>query len=202
MPAPREITEPRQLVVEGRDAEALFQALLGQIGVTGVQVQNFGGIRELRGFLKALCNAPSFAQVTSLGIVRDAETDAKAAFQSVCGALNGANLTVPTQPMAPTGHSPQVNVLILPDATTPGMLETICLQAVGDDPVIECIEQYFECVEQRTGSRPRNMPKARVQAFLASRLRPGLLMGQAAHAGYWRLDSPAFDHVRRFVQAL
>lgn len=203
MPSPRPITRSRQLVVEGRDAEVFFDALLKHMGLTDVQVQDFGGVDDLRGFLKAFRIAPGFAQeVTSLGIVRDAETDPVAAFQSVCSALEGANLAVPEQAMVPAGHSPRVNVFILPDATTPGMLETICLRAVDDDPAIECIAQYFECVEQRAGSLPDNMHKARVQAFLASRPRPGLLLGQAAHASYWRLNSPAFDHVRRFVQGL
>jgi hypothetical protein len=203
MPPPKSIIGPKQLLVEGRDAEVFFHALLDHVGLADVQIQNFGGKDELPGFLKALRIAPDFARtVTSLGIVRDAETDPTAAFQSVCSALNGANLAVPAQVLVPAGHSPQVRILILPDAATPGMLETLCLQAVNNDPVIECIEQYFECVEQQTGSLPDNMHKARVQAFLASRPRPGLLVGQAAHAGYWHLDNPVFDHVRQFVQGL
>jgi hypothetical protein len=203
MPVPKGIARPKQLVVEGRDAEGFFQALLNHMGLTDVQTQDFGGISELRGFLKALRNMPGFlAQVTSLGIVRDAETNAAAAFQSVCSALSGANLAVPAQVMVPVGHSPQVSVLILPDAATPGMLETICFQAVGHDPVIECVEQYFECVEQRMGSRPGNVDKARVQAFLASRPKPSLRLREAAHAGYWPWDSPTFDHVKQFLLAL
>lgn len=203
MPRPKRVARPKQLLVEGRDAEVFFHALLDDVRVTGVQVQNFGGKDELRGFLKALRNASSFSQkVTSVGIVRDAETDAAAAFQSVCSALNAASFAVPTQVLAPAGHSPQVSVLILPDATTPGMLETLCRRTVDNDPVIECVEQYFECVEQQTGSLPTNIDKAWVQAFLVSRSRPGLLLGQAAHAGYWHFDSPALDHVKQFVREL
>jgi hypothetical protein len=202
MPAPTKITESKQLVVEGRDAEVFFHAFLSHLHIDDVQIQNFGGVRELKGFLKALCNVPNFAQVTSVGIVRDAEADAVAAFQSVCGALSGANLAVPDQIMVPAEDHPQVSVLILPDGKTPGMLETICLQSVQGDPVMECIEHYFECLEQRTDSSPKKIHKARVQAFLASRLRPGLLLGQAASVGYWPWDSPAFDPVRQFLQGL
>ena len=202
MPAPTKITESKQLVVEGRDAEAFFHALLSHMRISEVQVQNFGGISELRGFLKALCNAPGFAQVTSVGIVRDAETNAAGAFQSVCGALSGANLPVPEQAMVPGGDCPQVSVLILPDGKTSGMLETICLQSVQGDPVMECLKQYFECVEQRMGFLPGNMSKARVQAFLASRPRSGLRLGEAAHAKYWPWDSPVFERMREFVQGL
>jgi hypothetical protein len=203
MPVPREITEPKQLVVEGGDAKVFFGVLLDHMGLTGVQVQDFGGKDELGGFLKVLRIAPNFERmVISVGIVRDAETNAAAAFQSVCGALSGAGLPVPAQPLMPMGHGPQINVLILPDAATPGMLETVLLRAVSNDPVMECIDQYLRCVEQQTGSLPGNMPKAQVQAFLASRPRPGLPMGHAARAGYLCLDSPAYDGVKQFLQAL
>ena len=203
MPQPKQIVKARQLVVEGRDTEAFFEAFLDHTGVTGVQIQNFGGIAELPVFLRLLCATQGFrSQVTALGIVRDAEMDAAAAFQSVCGALNGAGFPVPAQPLVPVGQSPRVCVLILPDAATPGMLETVLLRAVAGDPAMECVDQYFRCVEQQTGSLPGNMPKAQIQAFLASRPRPGLLTGYAARAGYLCLDSPAYDHVRQFLRAL
>ena len=202
MPVPTKITESKQLVVEGRDAEVFFYALLSDMRMTDVQIQNFGGVSELRGFLKALRNMPDFAQVVSLGIVRDAVTNAAAAFQSVCSALSGANLPIPEQIMMPAGGPLRVSVLILPDGKTPGMLETICLQSVQGDPVMECIELYFECVQQRMSALPGNIPKAKVQAFLASRSTPGLRLGEAAHAKYWPWDSPVFDHVREFVQGL
>jgi len=199
---PSVISKSKQLLVEGRDAQEFFAALLNHLALREIQVQNFGGVNQLRGFLKAFRSGPGFARVASLGIVRDAETDPVAAFQSVCSALRSASLPVPTQAMQPVGQNPRVNVLILPDATTPGMLETICLRTVAHDPVIECVTRYFQCVEQQTGRRPGNIDKARVQAFLASRHRPGLLLGQAAHAGYWDLSSPALEHVRQFVQQL
>ncbi len=202
MPEPKEITELKQLVVEGRDAEEPFRALLGHIGVNGVQIQNFGGISELPVFLRLLCNTPDFNRVTSIGIVRDAETNAVGAFQSVCSALNNASLPVPTQAIVPVEDRPRVSVLILPDGETPGMLETICLWSVENDPAMECVKQYFKCIEQRMGSLPKNMPKAQVQTFLASRPRPGLLLGQAARAGYWPWDSPVFNNVKQFLQAL
>ena len=203
MPAPLRITESKQLVVEGRDAEGFLDALLRHMELTGIQIQNFGGKDELRGFLKALKNTPGFlSQVTSVGIVRDAETDAGAAFQSVCGALQAADLPVPEKPMVPAVDGLRISVLILPDAEKPGMIETVCLQAVDDDPVMECMAQYFECVKRLTGSLPGNIPKARVQAFLSSRDRPGLGLREAARAGYWPWDSPAFEQIKQFLQEL
>ena len=47
MPDPKPITEPRQLAVEGKDAEVFFTALMNEMNLTGVQVQNYGGKDEL-----------------------------------------------------------------------------------------------------------------------------------------------------------
>ena len=43
MPSTKTIKTPTQLVVEGRDAEVFFSALLENMQARDVQVQNFGG---------------------------------------------------------------------------------------------------------------------------------------------------------------
>ena len=48
----------------------------------------------------------------------------------------------------------------------------------------------------------RNSDKARAHAFLASRTRPELRVGEAAEAGHWQLDSPVFDPLKSFLLAL
>lgn len=96
MPQPKELTHPKQLLVEGRDAVSFFTALLKHLGISGIQIQNFGGIQELRPFLKALRNEPGFEErITSLGVIRDAETNPQGAFQSVQNALQAAGMPVP-----------------------------------------------------------------------------------------------------------
>jgi hypothetical protein len=203
MPKPEPISESKQLVVEGRSTQRFFVAILSHLGLSGIQVQNFGGKDELRGFLKALRNSSGFFdRVRSLGVVRDGEENVDSTFQSVQDALKAAGFAVPNQPENAAGNTLKVNVLMLPNAMENGMLETICLEAVSDDPVIQCINTYFECVNQTVKSLPRPMEKARVQAYLASRPTPGLLLGEAADKGYWPWESPAFDHVKNFLKAL
>ena len=183
---------------------SVCDALLSHATTNDIQIQNFGGIGDLLHFLRALTGTAAFQRSTvpSLGIVRDAETDAAAAFQSVQSALTAAQLPVPSAPNQPAGDNPQVSVFILPDNRGPGMLETLCLAAVADDPVMSCIETYLECVRQYAAAPPQNLPKATVQAFLASRERPGLRLGEAAHRGYWPWDDPTFALVKQFLQAL
>ncbi len=52
MPKPKEIEHPKQLLVEGRDAEAFFYPFLENMQISGIQIQNYGGITELASFLK------------------------------------------------------------------------------------------------------------------------------------------------------
>jgi len=205
MPDPVSITEPKQLAVEGQDALVFFQVMLREMNLTEIQLQNFGGVDELRGFLEGLRRQSGFAQtVVSLGIVRDAEQNPKGAFQSVCSALNNTGLDKPNRPEKFAGNSPKVGALILPDATTKGMLETLCLRSVSDDPVMPCIEEYFRCVKKELSPTelPKIEEKARLHAFLASRPKPDLLLGEAASAGYWQWDNRAFDHVKQFLRNL
>lgn len=199
----RQVRSPKQLLVEGRTAHVFFRALLKHLDPTQIQVQDFSGTQQLAGFLKALSNAPGFADtVTSLGIVRDAEDSAQAAFQSVCGALDRAGLPVPREPLEPVGEDLRIRVMILPDCHSRGMLETLCLRSVRDNDVMRCVTEFFDCVRRESDTQPANMDKARTQVFLATRRRPGLLVSQAADAGYWPWDHPAFEPVRRFLSEM
>lgn len=200
MPQPKTITHPKQLLVEGRDGATFFAAWLKQLGLSEIQIQNFGGITELRAFLKALRNEPGFEeQVASLGIIRDAEANPQGAFQSVRDALRTSGLPASEKPETVENGQPQTIILILPNATTPGMLETLCLESVASEPAIQCVDQYFDCLSQQTGFSPTNVSKARLHAFLSGKSKPGLRVGDAASAGYFPWDHPAFDHIRQFL---
>ena len=205
MPKPKEITHAKQLLVEGKDAEVFFGALIAEIGLDAViQVQDFGGVKDLPGFLRQFVVVSDFIQgrVDAVAIIRDAETDARGALQSVCGALGRAGLTVPTAAEAFEGTHPKVAVMILPDASTRGMLETVCLSAVENDPAMPCVREYLDCVAKAGSPHPSNTEKAMLHAFLSSRPKPDLLVGQAACAGYFPWESPAFDTMKRLLKAM
>jgi hypothetical protein len=134
--------------------------------------------------------------------VRDAETNASSAFQSVCQALRKAGLNAPAKPLAVAEGRPKVSVFILPDCHGSGELESLCLEAVRSDTAMPCVDEYFQCLNKRGVPVPENLPKARLHTFLASRRKPDLLVGEAAHAGYFPWDSPAFDRLKEFLRAL
>jgi hypothetical protein len=61
MPQYKEITKAKQLLVDGDDAVGFFSAFLYHLGMLQlIQVQNYGGNDELRGFLKQFRRASGF----------------------------------------------------------------------------------------------------------------------------------------------
>lgn len=154
---------------------------------------------QLVGYVRALPNVEGFQGVTSLAVVRDAETDADAALCSVQDALKRAGLEPPKEHGRWAGHHPKVGIFILPDGTRAGMLETLCLASVRDDPAIECVEQYLECIKAKGLRSPANLEKARLHAYLAGKTESYVLVGRAAQKGYWPFAAPAFAPLRAFL---
>jgi hypothetical protein len=168
---PESIQKEKILLVEGQDEEYLFTALIDALDlVNDMQIIPVGGITKLGASLKGIKNRSGYNQVTSIGIIRDADNNAHSSFLSVCSALHSANLPEPSDPLQPTPGPPQVTILIVPDSDTPGMIENVCLNSVTGDPAIPCLEQYFRCLQENLISlAENNIPKATVRTFLASR---------------------------------
>jgi hypothetical protein len=187
------------------DAVYFFQSALRYLRLEAtVQVHDLGGTTELADRLEALRDDAGFqTHVASLGVIRDAEARlAVNAFRSVQGALRRAGLPVPVVPRVAADGRPTVSVYILPDCTNKGMLETLCLRSVEDDPALPCLDEYFACLDKTPLPRRRNPDKARLQAFLASRIRSGKLLGQAAEAGYFKWNHPAMTPLLEFLRSL
>lgn len=202
-PGWNQIEQSRLLVVEGDDGRVFFQAMLQHLALPhAIQVMSFGGNRELAKYLQTLTLSPRFAMVEAVGIVRDAETNPAGAFQSAQAAIAKAGLNCPPSAGDRSSGAPAVSVFILPDATTPGMLETLCLRSVAERPALRCVEALFTCLDGQRVPRPSPMEKARAHAFLATCPKPNSQVGNAAHRGYWPLDNSCFDEVKSFLRQL
>ncbi len=200
-PVPISLT--RLLAVEGRDEQEFMERLLEAMKLDGtIEVRNLGGNEQFPSGLKALKAMTGFGSVEVLGVIRDAEGNpARSAFDSVVTALKGAALPAPAVLGAVAAGPPRVSVYILPNCRDAGMLEDLCLDAAGGDPAMPCVEAFVECVANLPGS-PRNVSKARMGAFLASRAEFVREVGRAAQKGAFDLDHPAFDGLRSFLRSL
>ena len=194
-----EIESNVQLIVEGRDQVGFSEAVLRHLGVTGVQIHDFGGVSQLRGFLGAFVATHGFNRVERIGVIRDAEGSAEDAFRSVQGALRNSGLPAPDRPEKRAAGQPLASELILPGAGRPGMLETLLCKSFADEQVNQCLDEFFECVGEDSIKNPY---KARVFAYLTTTSEPRHSVGVAAQQGQWDLEHEAFDGVRRFLQEL
>ena len=192
-----------QLLVEGKDQKNFFEAFLTHLSLANVQIQDFGGVNDLRGSLLALVSTRGFYEtVRGVGIVRDAEESANAAFQSIQASLRNAGLSVPNRQGEPAHGNPSVTVLILPGDGCEGMLETLLCRSIADVPEETCIDDFFECVKALQGATIKRPDKARAHAYLTTKLEPHVSVGVAAKKGYWNLDHNVFDGVRQFLSGL
>lgn len=194
-----------QLLVEGRDECNFFEAFIEHSSLEhlDIQIHDFGGVNGLQGFLRAFVLSSGFeSTVRSIGIVRDAETCAVSAFQSVRSSLENADLPSPEQSGYPTDTIPKVTVLILPGDNRPGMLETLLCESFKDKPEDHCIDDFLNCVNAIPGISVDRPYKARAHAYLATKPDPHVSVGVAAKNGYWDLDHPVLDDVRSFLMSI
>lgn len=160
-----EIMKPNVLVVEGREEELIFEAIVTHLELENIQILPIGGKERLRQNLKALVLSPRFTEVISMGIVRDANENPGATFQSVRDALQAVNLPAPERPLAPIGHSPRVTVMILPEEGTPGMLEDLFLRAVAQDPPCCVWSNTFDVWNCKVSPCPATYLKGEFKSF-------------------------------------
>jgi len=200
----RQITKSKILIVEGIDEEYFFKAYFKFLSISDIQVLPIGGKTLLPDYLDVLITDSNFiSKVQVLAIIRDADDNANSAFQSVCSALRNSSLPVPSAPLQPVSNNLIVNVMIMPPGSSSGMLEDLCLRSVSSDPALPCLDSYFSCLLTLPNySMPKNMSKAKVHAFLSSRIEPDKRLGEAALASYWPFNNVVFDTLKNFILSL
>ena len=79
------------------------------------------------------------------------------------------------------------------------MIEDLCLLSVSNRPEFPCVDEYFQCIAQRSG-RQGFSSKARVRVWMASHVDYEYYVGKAAEKGYWPWESPVFDSLKEFLR--
>jgi len=210
--APRtEIIKPKLLLTEGADTLHFFIAACAAFRVDDVQVMDFGGIRDLTTYLKALLLFPGYEKVDTIVVARDAETNPSTAVNNIQRSFQQTGLPVPVNPFEFEGTAPRVAFLILPgfraDAKdkpilSPGTLEDLCLEIVKDNTIFECVDQYLECLRSK-GRKIKRPHKAKLHSYLAGENNfVGLKVGEAAKAGAWDWNHARLTPFKEVIRAM
>jgi len=197
-----ELDQPKLLIGEGKDETLILAALLDHLMIENIRVEEYGGKQKLPDYLDALRLRPGFAHLVSLGVTRDADEDETAAFASVRNYLDSRGFAAPNVSGHIQASNPSVGIMIFPDGRSAGMLEDLCLAAWRTDPVMTCINDYFDCITRVKGRMPNQISKARVHAWLSAQSPPDLRLGIAAQKRLLDWNNPAFEQLVNFVRAL
>jgi hypothetical protein len=193
------------LAVEGKDEYNFFDALTRNIGLSGIQIIDVGGKDKFNQTVPLFVNSDRFwDNVKRFGFVRDAEDkEAQAAFSSICNVLKQCNLPVPSDPLQTAkANGIQTGVFIMPNNQGKGMLEDLCLSSVKSDKVYSCVEAFAQCYEPKIEQNKYIPSKARLLAYLATRIPVANSLGLAAQQGVWNFGNPCFDKIKMFLSEL
>jgi hypothetical protein len=196
------MSEMKKIVFcEGKDDVAVVRGLAKHLGLN-IEVESFDGKNKLATLLRSLSTRPDFAQqkVAAMAILRDADTDANAAFASVRDALRQNHFEPPAADGTFSESTTRVGVFIV-GVNGRGMIEDVCLNSVRDQPEFSCVGDYFDCIAKKSPRRSFSS-KAQVRVWMASREDSEFYVGKAAEKGYWPWESPAFDSLKKFLRGL
>ncbi|MCH7558379.1 MAG: hypothetical protein IIB56_13115 [Planctomycetes bacterium] len=205
MPRPEPIEKEKLILAEGKDAYHFFCHACNFYRETqDVQVMHFGGNDDLPNFLLDLTNMDKYDEVNTIIIARDAETDAKAATDSIKHSMKQATIPVPERPFEYIRNATlKTAFMIFPGPQQKdGTLEDLCLLTVENDPLLECVDGYLECAKAKGEQFPR-IHKNRLHCFLAGKDDSvGLPIGLAFKAKVWPPEHPALEPFKRIIQEM
>jgi len=205
---------PHLILCEGRDAYNFLIWLLvflkNNDPVFNVfRVYDFGGITELKQYLSTLTKQDEFKRIVrSLCIIRDAETDARSACQSIKGSLKNGGFAVPPKPCFRTanGSAKYPNIatgfILFPscDATPQnGTLEDLCLQILAKEDAAKVLSDADAALKPYTERLPR-LPKNRLHTYFS--LTDDFVswkLGEAARDKAFSFEAPQIDSLKSFL---
>jgi len=125
------VTKEKILIVEGKDEENFLKALFKNISQLELQLKNIqifplGGMEKLSKTMIALVETSGWDSVKSIGLIRDADENAKSALDSIVQVLKDNNLPIPNSPSTFSKGSPRTGIFIISDRKEKGELESLC----------------------------------------------------------------------------
>lgn len=205
-----EIQKTKLLIVEGNHERDFFQAWFQQLDIEDIQVMPIGGKTQLRNNLGPLVKRPAYRDVLSLVVMRDADDDPQAAFQSVADAFIAHGIPVPATPwILRQDATPKTGIVLAPRANAIGALEELLLETIQTDPLCGEAHQFIQnAVNTLRGNGDRNPSpahkqcKARTHAYLATFEEPDKDPGKAALAGVWNFNHPCLQPLLQILQQM
>jgi hypothetical protein len=198
------ITKKKLLAVEGQDEIAFFKELFEHMGMLDiVDLLEVKGKDNFKNEIPLLTRTTGFNDLEAVAIIRDADDSYKSAFESVKSVLKKNSLQAPERPGEFSQGNPKVGVFIMPDNKNSGMLENLCLETVKEKEEMKCVNRFIDCANQlENPPKPKDIAKAKVQAFLALMPEVPNQVGLGAKKRCWDFDSAELAPLKNFLSEL
>ncbi|MGP1439914.1 MAG: DUF3226 domain-containing protein [Treponema sp.] len=200
------ITSKFLLLVEGKDEIEFFNTLFKYMSIDGVQILEVGGKNNFPHHIKSIKQdlGDDCSNITNLGIIRDADDNAKAAFDSICYHLNQNEIAPPKSiGIVENIDNRKIGIFIMPNNKDNGMLETLCLKSIESTCCYKEMNIYIECLQNLyKNNKSFNVDKAKSQVYLASKIPMKNRLGLGAEAGQWNFNHSAFTEIKTFLKEL
>lgn len=193
------------LVVEGYGDLLFYAEVLERIGIHGqVYIKEFGGRSSLMKGLGILLTPALLLSKASIAVIVDADEKpggSVAELERLLSKLTGAKV----RNGAWTVGSPRIGLMVVPDGSSSGEIETLIWRSwIGDPANSEkrrCVESYVRCMES-IGVPAKSPDKALVGALLAVQNDDDPRLGPGARAKVFDLDRPELGTLRAFLSGL
>lgn len=188
---------------EGQDEVDVITALCQARQVEGLTIEDYEGRDNLIPALRDLPKRPEYVQkqIESLAILVDADNNPTGAWQRLRDAAQShLNISLPGHASF-AGEQPRIAGYVVARPDGKGMLEDLCLLALAGKPGLDCLDDYFRCLVEKTEQKEYHA-KAKFRAWLSAQEDREMRLGQAAAKGHLPWDSPAFDPLVAFLKTL
>ncbi|EJE4688968.1 hypothetical protein AWI38_001338 [Vibrio parahaemolyticus] len=194
------------MIVEGDDELSFFKTFCAKKALPEFEYIKVDGKSQIKTQLRLLLNSRDVDEIDTIIIIQDADDSHVNTMQSIKATFQNLKLPVPDDPLTfKEKDALKVGFYIMPGTGEAGMLEDLLLQSVADSPVKKEAEAYIEKLVQLATNgdipAPRNLPKARLHAYLSGLERHKKNIGLATKAGCFDLDSDALEPLRGFLQS-
>lgn len=172
------------------------------------RVYNFGGISELTQYLKIISKLDKFSSVVkSISIIRDAETNASSATQSIQTSFQTRDFAIPNAPHCKAvgnGRYPNVatGFVLFPDlngSPQNGTLEDLCLRILKNDDATSVLEQADRALQQYK-SQLSCLHKNRLHTYFSfTNDYVSLKIGEAARCHAFSYDGTEITSLKEFL---
>lgn len=179
--------------VEGPSDKQFVECLLRQLNLAEIETQKIGGgFSKLQNVQNAILRERDNGR--RIALILDADGN----FDTRCDEVRDRvkELELPVD---------EDDFFLMPNHRDPGSLEEVLEQmAVGDhDAVHGCFEDYGNCLTNLKASYRKPDLKAKIYAYCeALGTEPKPDCRQYTDAGFWNLDAPVLDPLKKFLRGL